>query len=91
VNFSNDINLALNDFGVLVSFKGTQGKGIIDMPDVVFGEVTQSTEYQLTIRTGDFSAMIFDDEITVDGIAYRVRSVFKLDDGIISRVLLSKE
>lgn len=82
-----------DDFGLPCSKGATDFTALLDMPDTVFdvgGMSIQSSEYSLTFRTGEVSFAV-GDAVTVEGVAYTVRSpANKLDDGIFSVVKLSK-
>ena len=79
----------LNDFGVKVVFGSVEGLGILDSPsDLIINAI--STEYSLLCYTSEFGDVIFNDEMTVDGDDYKVRSYQRLDDGKFCRILLTK-
>lgn len=90
---SEDLSCYLDDFGVTCKKGTTTFIGILDMPDTVYdlgGMSMQSTEYKLTYRSADAS-LSNGDALTVDGVAYVVRSpADKLDDGLFSAAKLSK-
>lgn len=80
----------LADFGKTVVFNGTTVKGILDMPtEVLSGNMVLSTDYQLTFKTSAL-ALSYASAITVDGIAYTVKSVRQVDDGTFSIADLQK-
>lgn len=72
----------LSDFGVSVTAGATTGLGILDMPSelIVDGQII-STDYTLTCETSKFGALLYGSSITVDSVAYTVRSASLLSDG----------
>ena len=75
----------LNDFGVPVRFGSRTIKGILDMPtEVLSGNMVLSTDYQLTFRTPALPGLGYNSAITVNGVAYTVKSVRQVDDGAFS-------
>lgn len=80
----------LQDFGVTVVFGSVSGLGILDMPDSVLGEISISTQYELTVKTSVFGGLKGDDSITVDGVQYKVKEFKKEADGVFGVVTLSK-
>lgn len=81
----------LNDFGVAVTFGSSTGKGILDQPtEIIAGGMVLTTDYQLTVKTSDFTGMDRGDSITVAGSTYTIREVRAVDDGVFSHVFLSK-
>lgn len=69
--------------------------GLFDTPDEAlrFGNVAmESTMYELTVSSADVATTGTQngDALTVDGAAYSVRDVLKLEDGALSRIALSK-
>ena len=49
-----------------------------------------TTDYQLTGKTSDLGAILFDSSLTVNSVSYKVRSVRKIDDGSLCIVSLMK-
>tara|TARA_X000001388_G_scaffold74061_1_gene66497 strand:+ start:218 stop:505 length:288 start_codon:yes stop_codon:yes gene_type:complete len=81
----------LNDFGVSCTSGGTTAKAILEQPDLVLaGNQIVSTDYQLTAKVSDFGSLIAGALITVDSVAYTVREVRKLDDGIFCEISIQK-
>jgi hypothetical protein len=75
----------LNDFGVPVVFGSRSVKGILDMPtEVLSGNMVLSTDYQLTFKTSALPGLGYASQITVNGVAYTVKSVRQVDDGTFS-------
>lgn len=86
-----DLGVFLNDFGVSCTAGAVTALGILDMPtQVLAGEMVLSTDYTLTARTADFGGLVYGDAITVGGVAYQVREVRKLDDGMMCELGLSR-
>jgi hypothetical protein len=80
----------LQDFGVKVEFGDVSGLGILDSPDQILDQYAITSEYSLLCLYSDFGDVKFDDEITVDGESYKVRTNRKVDDGKFCRMLLTK-
>lgn len=88
---NDDLTLFLGDFGVSCTAGAITALGILDMPSqIVSGDMVLSTDYSLTCRTADFGGLVYGDGITVNGQAYQVREVRKLDDGAFCEVALTK-
>jgi len=88
---SEDLNGFLNDFGVSCTAGAVSALGILDMPSqIISGDMVLSTDYSLTARAADFGGLFYGDAITVDGTAYQVREVRKLDDGAFVEIGLTK-
>ena len=86
-----NLDLFFQDFGVQVTAGGLTGVGILDMPtQMLRGDMVLSTEYSLTVKTAQFGALGYNDQIVVDGSLYQVRDLMSLDDGAIARVSLSR-
>ena len=89
--FSEDQTVFLNDFGVSCTAGAITALGILDMPtQVLAGEMVLSTDYTLTARTADFGGLVYGDGMTVDGVAYQVREVRRIDDGMFVEIALSR-
>jgi hypothetical protein len=75
---------------VVVDYGSGTFKGILDTPDnIIGGGVMVSTQYALIIKTLDVSDAKEMDEITVAGELYEIREFLKLDDGLLSKLILS--
>lgn len=86
-----DIDGYFADFGVVATYGAESANVLFDTPDEMVGAVENvSTGYQITYKTGVFAAMKFADTITVAGVSYSVRYIQKINDGALSRALLSK-
>ena len=89
--FTEDLSVFVADFGVPVSAGGKNGLGILDMPSEMIADgVVLTTDYQLTVVTSDFSSFIAGDNVTVDGLSYKVRSPELIDDGKFTKVMLMR-
>ena len=81
----------LDDFGVSCTSGDTTAKAILEQPDLVLaGDRIVSTDYQLTAKTSDFGDLVAGATITVDDVAYTVRELRKLDDGIFCEISIQK-
>lgn len=86
-----DLDVFTDDFGVDAKVGTTTGKVIFDQPDatIIGGDVI-STDYAITFKSSLFLGLKYNDAITVDGDAYTVREVKKIDDGAFSTAALKK-
>lgn len=86
-----NLDIFLATFGVDVVFGSIRGKGILDAPtNVIGGGMVLSNEYLLTVKTADFGAAAYGDNITVSGAAYLVREARQIDDAAFTEILLTK-
>ena len=89
--FTEDLDTYFADFTDTVVYGGTTYKGILDQPDeIVADDRVLTTDYQLTAKTTDLGAVLYDSTLTVDSVSYKVRSVRKIDDGSLCIVSLMK-
>ena len=92
--FTEDLDTYFADFTDTVVYSGTTYKGILDQPDEIVAEVSGvcdlTTDYQLTAKTSDLGAVLYDSTLSVDSVSYKVRSVRKIDDGSLCIVSLMK-
>lgn len=87
----NDLDILFSDFAVDVVWGGSTFKAIFDMPDeVLSGGLVISTEYLIMCKSSDIVGLLDGEVLTVGGVTYEVRQIRQVDDGKISRVLLSK-
>lgn len=88
---NDDLDAFLSDFGVVAIFGAAQAQVILDMPDQsILGDMQLSTEYAITYAAADLAGLKHGSAITVDGAAYTVREVARLDDGRMMRAVLKK-
>lgn len=85
----------IQDFGVPCSKGGDSFTALFDMPDqnlVLGGINVQSTEYALVAKTEDVQrlAIVAGDDLAVDGNPFVVREVSLVDDGVFTRITLSR-
>ena len=89
--FTEDLDTYFADFTDTVVYSGTTYKGILDQPDeIVADDRVLTTDYQLTAKTSDLGAVLYNSTLTVDSVSYKVRSVRKIDDGSLRIVSLMK-
>ena len=89
--FTEDLDTFFVDFSNNVEYKGVSYKGILEQPDELVADgIVMTTDYELTVKTGDFTTAIFDKTLLINDIEYTVRHMRKIDDGKLSKVLLSK-
>jgi len=81
----------LADFGVDCVAGSVTGKGILDMPgQVLAGDMVLSTDFTLTAKAADFGNLLYDSEISVNGVAYVVRETRLIDDGLFCEISLQR-
>lgn len=88
-------DLFLADFGAPCSTGGQVFKGIFDAPDelIAIGSGGQiGTDYSLLVKTSDAIALpiITGTALTVNGVNYRARAQMQVDDGVFTRVMLTR-
>ena len=89
--FTEDLDTYFADFTDTVVYNSTTYKGILDQPDeIVADDRVLTTDYQLTAKTSDLGAVLYDSTLSVDSVSYKVRSVRKIDDGSLCIVSLMK-
>jgi len=86
-----NLDTFLNDFGVPVVFGAVSGLGLLDTPDEILGQISKSTEYQITVKASDFGAVKSGDSLTVNSVSFKARDPFKLlADGAFGVIRLTK-
>lgn len=86
-----NLDIFFSDFGKTVTMGAVSGLGILDEPDqIIGGGLAISTDYSLLTKTSLFGNAGYGDSISVDGVAYSVREVRKVDDGSLCRMILTK-
>ena len=89
--FTEDLDTFFIDFRDSVIYDNAEYKGILEQPDEIIADNTvMTTDYELTGKTSDFGAILFDEVIKVNNEDYTVRSVRKIDDGSLCIVSLTK-
>jgi len=77
------------DFGVEASWGAEQALVLFDQPTRnVLGDLVIDEEPAITLPTATWPALAHGDVINVDGGAYAVREVVRIDDGRVKRVTL---
>lgn len=86
-----DPAIYLSDFGVDVVAGSITGLGILDMPsDVVIDNQVITTDYALTCEASKFGGLLYGSQITVNGVAYEVRSAMLMTDGMFVQLALQR-
>ena len=86
-----DPAIYLADFGVDVVAGSTTGLGILDMPsEVIIDNQIITTDYALTCEASKFGGLLYGSQITVNGVAYEVRSTILLTDGAFVQLSLQR-
>ncbi|MDE8343964.1 MAG: hypothetical protein POG24_09105 [Acidocella sp.] len=81
----------LQDFGLPVTFGGLNAIGILDSPtEEILGNMVLSVDYKLTFATATLPGLDSGASVTVNGVAYTVRSVRMESDGVFSAAIMSK-
>jgi hypothetical protein len=91
--FSEDLDVFLQDFGVMVSFTGStagmlgieDAPGMLTLPGDQFPGV-QATDRTVLIRTDQKGALAPGGDITVNGTARKVRYLLPYEDGAFTLV-----
>jgi hypothetical protein len=86
-----NLDAFLDEFAVdCVKPGGTTVKVIYDSPDSeVLGSMVVEPSEMITGKTSDLNDLAENDSLTVDGRAYTVRKLLKIDDGIFTQVYLA--
>jgi hypothetical protein len=89
--FNENLNVFFNDFGVPV-IRGTSNfLGILEMPDeLIANGMAISTDFQLTVKTSDVPNLKYQEAMKVSGIDYTLKEYLLVDDGKITKIILSK-
>lgn len=86
-----DPSLYLADFAVDVVAGDVTGLGILDMPsEVILDNQVITTDYTLTCEAAKFGALLYGSQLTVNGVAYTVRTANLLTDGIFVQLSLQR-
>ena len=86
-----DLTPFFGDFAVEVIAGATAGLGILDCPTMAIGDgMVLSEEYLLMCQTAEFGGVAPYSDIQVNGEAYTVREVRRIDDGKLCEISLSK-
>lgn len=88
---TDDSSLYLADFGVSVVAGNVTGLGILDMPsEVILDNQVITTDYTLTCEAAKFGTLLYGSQLTVNGVAYTVRTTNLLTDGIFVQLSLQR-
>lgn len=88
---TDDSSLYLADFGVSVVAGDVTGLGILDMPsEIILDNQVITTDYTLTCEAAKFGALLYGSQLTVNGVAYTVRTANLLTDGIFVQLSLQR-
>lgn len=88
---ADDSSLYLADFGVSVVAGDVTGLGILDMPsEIILDNQVITTDYTLTCEAAKFGALLYGSQLTVNGVAYTVRTANLLTDGIFVQLSLQR-
>ena len=90
--FTENLDVFFGEFDSTVVSNSTTVKGIMEQPDELIADgVVLPTDYRLTAKTSDLGTLDSDSTLTVDGDAYTVRDVRKIDDGSLCVLSLTKD
>ena len=92
MSFSDDLTEMFGrPFGGSATSGGTTANGILDSPtSVIAGDQILTTEYIFHCKNSDFGTLIAGSTITVNSVAYTVRSNEAGLDGLTREISLSK-
>lgn len=86
-----DAFFSADAFAVVATLGALTANVILDAPgDSLLGDRVASSNYSITFPADKLAGIKNADAITVDGVSYKVRDVFTLDDGKLKRAFLSK-
>ena len=89
--FTEDLDTFFIDFRDSVIYDNAEYIAFLDQPDEMIADgLVVTTDYQLTAKTSDLGALVFDATVTVNSVDYKVRNVKKIDDGTLCIVFLMK-
>jgi len=97
MTFEEDRSVFFSDFAVVAVWTPANGSVeqtanvILDAPDqALFDNSGRSTEYAITYDYVNLSGLAPGESITVDGVSFRVRDVFHIQDGKVMKALLAR-
>jgi hypothetical protein len=86
-----DLALCMDEATVPVVIGGTTLRAYFDQPGAdVFDGTGVSNDYAITVRTTTLPAVSAGTTIQVDGVAYKTRETWPIDDGALTRITLRK-
>lgn len=93
--FAENTAVFLREFGVPCQCGMYAFKGILNLPDDTLnmaGVNVLSTMYELIVQNSDVlgGSLASGVNITVNGVAYVIRDVLSVDDGVFNHITLSK-
>ena len=89
--FLEDLDTFFVDFTEDVIYESIKYKGILEQPDELIADgVVMTTDYELTVKTSELGDLKYEAIIEVNDIEYKVRNARKIDDGILSKIALTK-
>lgn len=89
---TDDPSIYLADFGVDVVAGTITGRGILDMPSelILDGQVL-TTDYTLTCEASKFGKLLYGSQLSVNGVAYTVRTTNLITDGVWVQICLQRD
>ena len=88
---SDDLDAFFSDFAVSATSGGTTADGILDQPSsVVAGDQVIFVDYVFHCKNSDFGTLVTGDSITVDSVAYTVRTNEAGIDNLTREISLQK-
>lgn len=89
---TDDPSIYLADFGVDVVAGTITGRGILDMPSelILDGQVL-TTDYTLTCEASKFGNLLYGSQLSVNGVAYTVRTTNLITDGVWVQICLQRD
>lgn len=91
--FAEDLDVFFNgdEFAVDAVIGAVTVKVIFDSPtEQILGGDVLSNEYAIMGKASDLASLARNASLTVDGVAYKVRENYLVDDGKVRRVTLTK-
>ena len=88
---SDDLDAFFSDFAVSATSNGTTADGILDQPtSVVAGDQVIFVDYVFHCKNSSFGTLVPGDSITVDSVAYTVRTNEAGIDNLTREISLQK-
>ncbi len=93
MNLAQDVRVLLADFGVPVSAGGRTAQALVDSADELLMQNGNAPligrHIVATLMTGSVPVAV-GGQLVIDGVAYRAAEVYRLDDGLLTRIVCAK-
>jgi hypothetical protein len=86
-----NLDLFFADFGVSFVAGAVSGMCIKDQPGInILGDQVIQVDYQVIVKSSLFGGLLYNDYVTVDGLAFAVKETMPVEDGVFSLITLEK-